>query len=136
MREAMAKFVEGNFDNFQKWIDKVAKEDPAKASDLYLKAAEFNLPKLTRTELRADPTASTRTSLIVSFVGAPPQPPRQAPEPVLMPRPASYEQPLALPPLAPLRIAAKAKEPAGPTSTESDTSHEAWTRKLLNGGRR
>jgi len=40
----MAKFVEGNFDNFQKWIDKVAKEDPAKASDLYLKAAEFNLP--------------------------------------------------------------------------------------------
>lgn len=84
MREAMAKFVDGNFDKFQKWIERVAKDDPGKASELYLKAVEFNLPKLVRTELRGNGPGATPTKVIVTFVA---------------PGPAGYLNDEAVPPV-------------------------------------
>jgi len=57
VREAIAVFAEGNAHKLQEWLDDVAmgvggnKPDPAKAADLYLRAIEYHIPKLARTEL-------------------------------------------------------------------------------------
>ena len=56
VREAIAVFAEGNAHKLQEWLDDVAmgvggnKPDPAKAADLYLRAIEYHIPKLARTE--------------------------------------------------------------------------------------
>jgi hypothetical protein len=50
-------FAEGNAHKLQEWLDDVAmgvggnRPDPAKAADLYLRAIEYHIPKLARTEL-------------------------------------------------------------------------------------
>ncbi len=57
VRAAIAAFAEGNAHKLQQWLDSVAdgsngnKPDPAKAADLYLRAIEYHIPKLARTEL-------------------------------------------------------------------------------------
>lgn len=57
VREAIAVFAEGNAHKLQQWLDDVAmgsggnKPDPAKAADLYLRAIEYHIPKLARTEM-------------------------------------------------------------------------------------
>jgi len=57
VREAIAVFAEGNAHKLQEWLDDVAmgvggnRPDPAKAADLYLRAIEYHIPKLARTEL-------------------------------------------------------------------------------------
>jgi hypothetical protein len=57
VREAIALFAEGNAHKLQSWLDDVAmgaggnRPDPAKAADLYLRAIEYHIPKLARTEL-------------------------------------------------------------------------------------
>lgn len=57
VREAIAVFAEGNAHKLQEWLDDVAmgvggnKPDPAKAADLYLRAIEYHIPKLARTEV-------------------------------------------------------------------------------------
>lgn len=50
VRAAIALIAQRNVDNFERWISQVADEDPAKAADLYLKAIEYHIPKLARTE--------------------------------------------------------------------------------------
>lgn len=56
VREAIAVFAEGNAHKLQEWLDAVAsgsggnRPDPAKAADLYLRAIEYHIPKLARTE--------------------------------------------------------------------------------------
>lgn len=50
VREAIAAFAQGNVKNLPVWIGRVAKTDPAKASELFLRAIEYHIPKLTRTE--------------------------------------------------------------------------------------
>jgi hypothetical protein len=56
VREAIAVFAEGNAHKLQEWLDSVAngvggnRPDPAKAADLYLRAIEYHIPKLARTE--------------------------------------------------------------------------------------
>lgn len=56
VREAMALFAEGNVHKFEEWINSVAEgaegrqPDPGKAADLFLKAIEYHIPKLARTE--------------------------------------------------------------------------------------
>jgi hypothetical protein len=56
VREAIAVFAEGNAHKLQEWLDDVAmgvggnRPDPAKAADLYLRAIEYHVPKLARTE--------------------------------------------------------------------------------------
>lgn len=60
VRAAIAVFAEGNVHNLAKWIKEVAegsegnRPDPAKAADLYLKAIEYHIPKLARTEVTGD----------------------------------------------------------------------------------
>lgn len=57
VREAIAVFAEGNAHKLQEWLDDIAmgvggnRPDPAKAADLYLRAIEYHIPKLARTEL-------------------------------------------------------------------------------------
>jgi hypothetical protein len=57
VRAAIATFAEGNAHKLQQWLDSVAegsggnRPDPAKAADLYLRAIEYHIPKLARTEV-------------------------------------------------------------------------------------
>lgn len=51
VREAIAKLADGHAERFIGWIDKVAETDPGRAADLYLKAIEYHIPKLARSEL-------------------------------------------------------------------------------------
>lgn len=52
MREAFNTLLENNLDKMQDWLDRVAKDDPAKALEIMHKYSDFFLPKLTRTEIR------------------------------------------------------------------------------------
>lgn len=49
-REAIAKIIEGNADKVQAWLDRTAKKMPHRALDLYIKLAEYSIPKLGRIE--------------------------------------------------------------------------------------
>lgn len=51
VREAIAKMAEENAENFNQWLTQVAAESPEKACDIYLKAIEYHIPKLARTEV-------------------------------------------------------------------------------------
>lgn len=50
VRHAIALIAQRNIVNFETWLTKVAAEDPSKAADLYLKAIEYHIPKLARSE--------------------------------------------------------------------------------------
>jgi hypothetical protein len=50
VRAAIALIAQRNVERFEGWINQVAEQDPAKAADLYLKAIEYHIPKLARTE--------------------------------------------------------------------------------------
>jgi len=49
VREAIAQFAKANVEHMGEWLNAV--EDPAKRLDLYLRAIEYHIPKLGRTEL-------------------------------------------------------------------------------------
>ena len=51
VREAIAKMAELNAPRFALWLDEVAKKSPEKACDIYLRAIEYHIPKLARTEV-------------------------------------------------------------------------------------
>lgn len=50
-KECFQLLVENNAPRLQQWIDEVAKDNPAKALDLFLRMAEFVVPKLQRAEI-------------------------------------------------------------------------------------
>ena len=62
VREMMAFIAEQNADKFLEWLEATAdgdetkgvKPDPKGAADLYLKAIEYHIPKLARTEMVGD----------------------------------------------------------------------------------
>lgn len=54
VREAIAKMAEDNAGNFVSWITEVAAKSPEKACDIYLRAIEYHIPKLARTEMVGD----------------------------------------------------------------------------------
>lgn len=62
VREMMAMIAEENAENFIAWLAETAagnpeaglKPDPKGAADLYLKAIEYHIPKLARTEVTGD----------------------------------------------------------------------------------
>lgn len=62
-REAFSLLVSGNLPKIQEMIDRVAKEDPARAVELILKAAQFVLPRLQAVELKAQVTVADILSL-------------------------------------------------------------------------
>lgn len=58
VREMIAQVAEQNAPKFAQWLETVAlgdgdkvKPDPGKAAELYLKAIEYHIPKLARTEV-------------------------------------------------------------------------------------
>jgi hypothetical protein len=51
VRNAIALIAQNNAGNFAQWLGEVALEDPGKAADLYLKAIEYHIPKLARSEV-------------------------------------------------------------------------------------
>ena len=53
VRAAIATFAAANVGNMGDWLNAI--EDPAKKMDLYLRAIEYHIPKLGRTELAGDP---------------------------------------------------------------------------------
>jgi len=54
IRESFQCFVEDNVDNFQEWLDRVAETNPAKAIELVNNMSEYILPKLSRSEIKAE----------------------------------------------------------------------------------
>ena len=67
VREAFASLVEGNQSRLQEWLDRVAAENPKNALDLYLRLAEFVLPKLQRVDLSAQTGGEPMVVNIVRF---------------------------------------------------------------------
>lgn len=68
VKEAIARFAEGNVHKLEEWLETIAygdgdqvKPDPAKAADLYMKVIEYHIPKLARTELAGDKDAPIKT---------------------------------------------------------------------------
>lgn len=51
VRTAIAKIAETNVSKVNGWLARVAKEDPARALDCYLRLLEYHIPKLTRAEI-------------------------------------------------------------------------------------
>lgn len=54
IRDAFQMFVENNVVHFEEWIKEVAKKNPAKAIELVKDVGEYILPKLSRTEVKAE----------------------------------------------------------------------------------
>ena len=51
-REAISRFVDGNADRLQVWLDEIAKEQgPAAAFKCFSDLLEYHVPKLARTEV-------------------------------------------------------------------------------------
>lgn len=53
-REAIARFVDGNADRLQGWLDEIAADErqgPAAAMKCFLEVLEYHVPKLARVEL-------------------------------------------------------------------------------------
>lgn len=63
IRNAIATFAEGNVAEVQKLWQRVAEKDPDKALDLYVKLAEFVLPKLSRATI--DGEIGVRGTLVI-----------------------------------------------------------------------
>lgn len=49
VREAIAIFAEANVEKMSEWLDAI--DEPAKKMDLYLRALEYHVPKLARSEV-------------------------------------------------------------------------------------
>jgi hypothetical protein len=56
IRNAFQLLVESNLDNMKIWLSDVAAEDPERALEIIMKMSEYIVPKLSRTEIKADVT--------------------------------------------------------------------------------
>ena len=61
VREAIAVFAQENVDKMSQWLNQI--EDPAKRLDLYLRALEYHVPKLSRAEVTANVNTTTVEAL-------------------------------------------------------------------------
>lgn len=50
VRAAVAEIAQNNVQNVQKWLERTARKQPARALQLYLDLIEYHVPKLARTE--------------------------------------------------------------------------------------
>jgi len=56
-REAIAKFVDGNSEKLQEWLDAIANDEkhgPLEAFKCFMQVTEYHVPKLARQELVGD----------------------------------------------------------------------------------
>ncbi len=61
VREAIAAFAQDNVERMSAWLNEI--EDPAKRLDLYLRALEYHVPKLSRAEVNANVNLTTVEAL-------------------------------------------------------------------------
>ena len=66
----MATIAETNVPKLQTWLDAIAVKDPARAAELLLRALEYHVPKLARTECATEVQEQPQTLRIV-FVPPP-----------------------------------------------------------------
>ena len=60
-REAIARFVDGNSERLQEWLDQIAAQDgPAAAFKCFSDLIEYHVPKLARQELVGDEKAPVK----------------------------------------------------------------------------
>jgi hypothetical protein len=67
-REAIARFVDGNSDKLQGWLDEIAANEklgPKVAFDCFMQVAEYHVPKLARVEQVGDEKAPIR--MVISW---------------------------------------------------------------------
>jgi len=67
-REAIARFVDGNSDKLQGWLDDIAANEklgPKVAFDCFMQVAEYHVPKLARVEQVGDEKAPIR--MVISW---------------------------------------------------------------------
>ena len=70
-REAIARFVDGNTERLQGWLDEIAadeKHGPREAFRCMMDVMEYHVPKLARTEHIGDGGGPIRQSLTVTVV--------------------------------------------------------------------
>ena len=65
IRTIFTSILNNNTNNLQEWIDKVAKDNPAKAIELILKMSNYVLPKLRHTELQSEALPETMKVIVV-----------------------------------------------------------------------
>ena len=68
VRESIAIFANQNVTRLQEWLDRIAEDDPAKASDLFVKLLEYHVPKLARTEHSGKISHAFPTSINVNLI--------------------------------------------------------------------
>lgn len=56
IREAFQLLIENNQDKMQLWLTETAMEEPARALEIILKMSEYIVPKLSRSEVKAEIT--------------------------------------------------------------------------------
>jgi len=56
IRNAFQLLIENNQDKMQLWLTETAMEEPARALEIILKMSEYIVPKLSRTEVKAEIT--------------------------------------------------------------------------------
>lgn len=61
VREALADLTVANIPKLQEWLDRVAKHNPKAALEIYVKLAEFVLPRLARHSLETSKEPQTIT---------------------------------------------------------------------------
>lgn len=63
-REAIARFVDGNSEKLQGWLDKIEKEDgPQAAFRCVMDLLEYHVPKLARTEITGKDGGALQTTV-------------------------------------------------------------------------
>ena len=66
-REAIARFVEGNTERLQEWLNQIAEQDGPKAAfQCFVSLIEFHVPKLARQELTGSEGVR---EIVVSWLG-------------------------------------------------------------------
>ncbi|MCC7122273.1 MAG: hypothetical protein IT493_12015 [Gammaproteobacteria bacterium] len=70
VRAAIAAFSQDNVENMQKWLVRIARRDPGRAFELYIRVLEFHVPKLARTEVTGG-DGTPLTVQVVRFTDAP-----------------------------------------------------------------
>ena len=68
VREAIAKLAGDLGPSLQTWITTVAADDPARAAEIFLRAIEYHIPKLQRSEITG--RDGERLTLILSAADA------------------------------------------------------------------
>jgi hypothetical protein len=66
IRSAMAELAHGNIENVHHWLARVAETSPAKAVELFIELAQFNLPRLKAVAVDVRSTDGSVKTLSVS----------------------------------------------------------------------